>query len=320
MIRRRDFLTLLGGAAAAWPVGARAQQAKTFRIGVLNYVNPEPFWTMLRDGLRDLGYREGQNLQFEFRSAEGSTTRLPGLAAELVHLKVDAIIPYPSPAVAAVKQATREIPIVMFGTGDPVGTGLVSSLARPGGNITGTSSTTAELGSKALEVVRELIPSVRRVAVLANATDPFTKSFLEQMKLGGQVLGLETQIILVNGPNELDPAFAAMKKKSADAVVVQPSLPRTRIADLALRHRVPAVAPTAAFAMEGGLAAYAANQTEMARRTVATIDKILKGSKPADLPVEQPTKFQLAINLKTARALGITVPATLLARADEVIE
>ena len=167
---------------------------------------------------------------------------------------------------------------------------------------------------------RDLDPQLHAHAVLANATDPFTKSFLEQMKLGGQVLGLEIQIIMLNGQNELEAAFASIKKQEADAVIVQPSLPRSRVADLALKHLLPAIAPTAAFAAEGGLAAYAANQIEMARRTVATIDKILKGSKPADLPVEQPTKFQLVINLKTAKALGLAVPPTLLARADEVIE
>ena len=320
-MKRREFIALLGGAAAVIvPLAARAQQPKPLTIGILNAQNPEPNLTLLREGLRELGYREGQNLQFEFRSAAGNPDLLSGLAAELVRLKVDVIAAYPSPAVAAAKQATREIPIVMFGAGDPVGSGLVASLTRPGGNVTGTSSTTAELGPKTLEVVREIIPSVRRVAVLANATDPFTKTFLEQMQLGGQALRLEIQIIMIKAADELDPAFAAMKGNATDAVIVQPSLPRKRAADLALKHRVPAVAPTAAFAAEGGLAAYAASQTEMVRRSVSIMGKILKGSNPADLPVEQATKFELAINLKTAKALGVEIPPTLLGRADEVIE
>lgn len=318
-MRRREFIAMAAG-VATWPLGADAQPAKAARIGVLNLVNPEPLWTLLQDGMQTLGYRAGQNLQFEFRSAQGNSDLLPGLAAELVRLKCDLIVGFPSPAVAALKQATREIPIVMLGAGDPVATGLVASLTRPGGNVTGTSSTTAELGSKTLEVIREIIPSLKRVAVLANATDPFTKSFLEQMQLGGRTLHLEIQTIMINGTEELEPAFVAIKKEATDAVMVQPSLPRKRVADLALKYSVPAVAPTGAFAALGGLMAYTASPTEMARRTVSTIDKILKGSNPADLPVEQPTKFELVINLATAKVLGLTIPPSLLARADEVIE
>jgi putative tryptophan/tyrosine transport system substrate-binding protein len=319
-MKRRAFMLVLGGAAALWPLAARAQPAKTVTLGILNFENPEPFRTMLRDGLRDLGYTEGRNLQVEYRSAEGSRDRLPGLAAELVGLNVDAIVAYPTPAVVATRQATREIPIVMLAAGDPVATGIVVSLARPGGNITGTSSTTSEAGSKTLQIIQDIIPSVRRVAVLANANDPFTKSFLEQMQLGGQALRLEIQAIMIKGADELDAAFVAIKKDAADAVVVQPSLPRQHVADLALKNRIPAIAPTGAFAALGGLAGYSGNQAEMVRRTAAIIDKILKGSKPADLPVEQPTIFELVINLKTAKALGITVPPALLARASEVIE
>jgi putative tryptophan/tyrosine transport system substrate-binding protein len=313
----------LGGAATgslSWPLTLRAQQARTARIGVLNFENPEPYRTGLREGLRALGYIEGQNVQFEYRSAEGNRDLLTGLAAELVRIKVDLIVAYPTPAVVAARQATREIPIVMAGAGDPVGTGLVVSLAQPGGNITGTSSTTAELGSKALEVMRDIIPSVRRVAVLANATDPFTTPFLAQMQLGGKTLRLEIQVIMIQAAEGLDAAFATMKKNGVDAVIVQPSLPRKRIAELALKNRVPAISPTGAFAAEGGLAAYAASRAEMLRKTVAYVDSILKGSKPADLPVEQPTKFELVINLRTAKALGLELPATLLARADEVVE
>jgi putative tryptophan/tyrosine transport system substrate-binding protein len=319
-MKRREFIAALGGIAIAWPFAARAQQARTARIGILNFQNREPNLTLLREALRGLGYSEGKNLQFEFRSAEGNPGLLAGLAAELVLLKVDVIIAYPTPAVAIAKQATRELPIVMLGAGDPVESGLVAGLTRPGGNVTGTSSTSAELGSKILEIIREMIPSVRRVAVLANATDPFTKTFLEQMRLGGQTLSLEIQIIMIGAADELDAAFAAMKDNATDAVIVQPSLPRKRAADLALRYRVPALAPSAAFVGEGGLAVYAASQAEMAQRSASITDKILKGSNPADLPVEQPTKFELIVNLKTAKALNITVPPSLLARADEVIE
>jgi putative ABC transport system substrate-binding protein len=289
-------------------------------IGILNFQNPEPFRTMLRDGLRNLGYAEGRNMQIEFRSAEGNQDRISSLAAELVGLKVDVLVGYPTPALVALKQATRDIPIVMIGAGDPVGTGLVASLARPGGNVTGTSSTTAELGAKTLELVREFIPSVQRVAVLANATDAFTKSFLQQMQSGGQSLGLQIQTVMIRQADELDQAFAAMKQDALNAVIVQPSLPRQRVVDLALKNHILAIAPTSEFAALGGLAAYGASQKAMVSSTVFIIDKVLKGSKPAELPVEQPTAFELTINLKTARALGITVPPALLARADDVIE
>jgi putative tryptophan/tyrosine transport system substrate-binding protein len=319
-MKRREFIALLGGAAASVPLAAHAQQSRTARIGILNFENPEPFRSLLREGLRELGYTEGQNVQFEYRSAEGNRDLLAGLATELVRLKVDLIVAYPTPAVVAVSQATREIPIIMAGAGDPVGSGLVASLAQPGANITGTSSTTAELGSKTLEVIRDIIPSVRRVAVLANATDPFTRSFLEQMQLGGETLRLEIQIIMVRTAEELEPAFATIKNNAVDAVIVQPSLQRKRIAELALKNSVSAISPTGAFAAEGGLAAYAASRAEMLRKTAGYVDRILKGSKPADLPVEQPTKFELVINLKTAGALGLVVPPALLARADEVIE
>jgi putative ABC transport system substrate-binding protein len=319
-VRRRDFIAVLGVVAAAIPLAARAQQPRLVTIGILNFENPEPFRTRLREALREIGYAEGENLRVESRSADGSRDRLAGLAAELVGLKVDVLVAYPTPAVIAAKQATREIPIVLLAAGDPVGTGLVASLARPGGNVTGTSSTTAESGSKTLEIVREIMPSARRVAVLANATDPFTKSFVEQVQLGGKALRLDIEIVMINAAEEIDPAFATMKKNAVDAVVMQPSLPRSHVAEMALKYRVPVIAPTVTFAALGGLAGYSSSPKEMARRTAAIIDKVLKGSKPADLPVEQPTIFELAINLKTAKALGIEVPPTLLARADEVIE
>ncbi|HEU0081951.1 MAG TPA: ABC transporter substrate-binding protein [Bradyrhizobium sp.] len=319
-MKRREFIGLIGGAAVSWPRVARAQQAKSFRIGILNFENPEPLGAMLRADLRDLGYVEGQNAQFEVRTAEGDRGRLAGLAAELVGLGPDVIVAYPTPAAAALKEATRQIPVVLLGAGDPVGTGLVASLARPGGNITGTASATSEAGAKTLEVLRDMLPEVHRVAVLANANDPFTESFLEQIRLGAQAVRLQLRISMIGQPDELDAAFVSIKNDAADAVVVQPSLPRVRIAELAMRHRVPSIAPSGGFATAGGLAAYSGNQKEMARRTATIVDRILKGSKPADLPVEQPTTFELVINLRTAKAIGVAIPPALLSRADEVIE
>ena len=321
-LRRREFITLLGGAAAAWPLTARAQQPKLPRIGVLVTSDPEPFWRLFREGLRANGYIEGRNIQFEFRSAERKPDLLRVLAQELVRLKVDIIVASLTPAVIAARQATSEIPIVMVPAGDPVQTGLVSSLARPGGNITGLSSTTAELYVKTLELIREVLPSTRRVAVLANAAiaaDPFAKPFVEQIEEAGRTLGIAIQTIRVRGEEEFDAAFAAMDRERADAVMVQGSLPRKPALDLALKHRPPLMGGQLLI-QEGGLISYSANQNDMYRRAAYYIDRILKGVKPADLPVEQPTRFELVINLKTAKALGLDVPPSLLARADEVIE
>jgi putative ABC transport system substrate-binding protein len=322
-MKRRDIIALIGGVALApllWPLPLRAQRTKLPSIGVLVPANPEPFWGLLREGLREHGYAEGKNIRFEFRSADGNPERLRQLADELIRLKVDMIVASQTPAVIAVKRATTEIPIVMAAAGDPVGTGLVASLARPGGNITGLSGTTAELGSKILELVREMLPSTRRVAVLANATDPFTKPFLAQIEQGGRSLGIAIQVLQVRGAEEFGAAFAAMARERADAVIVQPSLPRKLALDLALKQRLPPISPTRLFAAEGGLLSYALNQNELYRRAAFYIDRIFKGARPADLPVEQPTKYELVINLKAAKTLGIAVPPTLLARADEVIE
>ena len=318
-MNRREFIMLLGGAAAC-PLAARAQQPKLPKIGILIPANPEPFWNEFQQGLREHDYIEGQTIQFEFRSAEGKPDLLRGLADELVRLKVDIIVASQTPAVTAARQATTEIPIVMAPAGDPVGTGLISSLARPGGNITGLSSTTAELGAKTLELIRDVLPSTRRVAVLANAVDPFSRPFSELIEDGGRTLGIAIQTIKVRRVEELDAAFAAMDKERADAVIVQPSLPRKPALDLALKHRLPAIGATPLLPREGGLMSYSGAQTDTYRRAAFYIDRILKGAKPADLPVEQPTRYELIVNLKTAKALGLTVPPTLLARADEVIE
>jgi putative tryptophan/tyrosine transport system substrate-binding protein len=323
-MRRRLFLSLVAGVAATssglWPLAARTQPAKSARIGVLVAANPEPFASRLREALRALGYVEGQRAVIELRSADGHPDRLAALAAELVRLRVDVIVASQTPAVTAAKQATREIPIVMAAAGDPVGTGLIASLARPGGNITGLSGTTAELGGKIIELIRELLPQARRVAVLANAADPFTRPFVEQIRTGAGTIGMESQIITVRGADEFEPAFASMTQARAEALIVQPSLPRKAALELALKQRLPAVSPTRLFAAEGGLVAYAASFTDIWAKAAVYVDRILKGAKPADLPVEQPTRYELVINLKTAKALGLEVPPTLLARADEVIE
>ena len=322
-MKRREIIMLIAGAAVARPLPLAAQQPKLPRIGVLLTANPEPFWSEFRAGLREHGYIEGQNIAFDFRSADGKLNLLRVLADELVRLKVDIIVASQTPAVTAARQATTEIPIVMAPAGDPVATGLISSLARPGGNITGLSGTAAELGAKTLELLRDMLPSTRRVAVLATATDPFSRPFVEQIEQGGRALGIAIQTIMVRGVEELATAFAAMEKERADAVMVQGSLPRKPVLDLALKHRLPAVGGGAGgrlFTREGGLMSYSANQNDTYRRAALYIDRILKGAKPADLPVEQPTRFELVINLKTAKALGLTMPASVLTSADEVIE
>ena len=319
---RRQFIFALGGAAVAWPLAARAQQPKVPTIGVLviGNISPEEFWREFRQGLRDLGYIEGQNIRFEFRSAEGQIDRLPELAAELVRLKVDVIVTWFTPTAVAAKQATREIPIVMAETGDPIGTGLVMSLPRPGGNVTGIASVAAELAGKSVQLIRDMLPSARRVTALANATDPFSKPFLEQVQLGGEATGTTINPIRISNNEEFESAFAAMERDRPDAIIVQPSLPSKRAAELALQHRVPAVSVPRWFADEGGLMSYSAIYADLFRKAAVYVDKILKGAHPADLPVEQPTHFELVINMKTAKALGLTIPATLLALADEVIE
>jgi putative ABC transport system substrate-binding protein len=318
-IRRREFIATLGS-AAAWPLGVRAQpKVPTIGALVIGNINPEQFWREFRQGLRDLGYVEGQNIRFEFRSAEGRLERLPELAAELVRVKVDIIVTWFTPTALAAKQATREIPIVMAETGDPIGTGLIASLARPGGNVTEMASVTAELAGKCVQLIREILPSARRVTALANATDPFSKPFLEQIKFGGEVTGTTINVIAVSSDEEFETAFAGVEKDRPDAVIVQPSLPTRRAAELAVKHKIPAVSVPRWFAEQGGLMAYSAKYGELFRQA-ADVDKILKGAQPADLPVEQPTHFELVINLKTARALGLEIPPALLGRADEVLE
>jgi putative ABC transport system substrate-binding protein len=326
-MKRREFITLLGGAAAAvspplWPLAARAQQTKVYRVGALLVGNADAdlLQKEMRGELRKAGYVEGQNLKLEFRSAEEKLDLLPRLAAELVALKVDVILALYTPCAIAAQNATHEIPIVIM-SGDPLGTGLVPSLSHPGGNITGVSLMAAELFGKNVELVRDMLPSVRRVAALGNAADPISKPFLEHVQLAGRATGIEiAPTILVRGPDEIDEAFGAMKKEGAGAVVVQGSLSSKNTAELALKHGMPAVTVPRSFAEVGGLMSYGLDGPDSFRKGAMFVIKILHGGNPAEMPVEQPTKFELVINLKTAKTLGLTIPPTFLARADEVIE
>jgi putative ABC transport system substrate-binding protein len=313
---RRTFIALLAG-AISWPFVAQAQQPK-IKIGMLVPAEPEPFYSVFVGTMKDLGYQD-HNVQFEFRSAGGRPADLQRLAKELVDLEVDIIATSQTPAASAAKAATARIPVVMV-AGDPVGTGLVASLSRPGGNVTGISATTAEMGAKLLDILRALLPQSRRIGVLANERDPFTKSFFEQIESGARALGFSVHPARVSGAEEFESAFQALAAQGVDAVVLQPSLPRKQAVDAALKYRIPPIAPSRLFPVEGAIMSYSANQTDMYRRSALYADRILKGANPSELPVEQPTKFELVINLKTASLLGITVPTLLLARADELIE
>jgi ABC-type uncharacterized transport system substrate-binding protein len=303
------------------PLAAGTQPPKVPTIGVLVVGSPgsERFWRLLRESMRDLGYVEGHNVRFEFRSDQ-QVSRLPDLAAELVRRKVDVIVTWFTPAARAAKQATRDIPIVMALAGNPVESGLVDSLARPGGNVTGMAGVGAELAGKCIELIREMVPSAHRVAVLANAPDPFSKPFIEQIRLTAAASGTTIDPIMIRSAEELEAAFPVMARERPAAVVVQPSLPIKRVAELALRHRIPTVSIVRGMVDEGGLMSYGIDEAAAYRRAAVFVDKILKGAKPADLPVEQPTKFELVINLKTAKALGLTIPPSVLGRADQVID
>jgi len=338
-MRNGPTLTLvlaLALSVVAAPLAADAQQAgKVHRIGFLSPSSPSdperlasPFGerglAAFRQGLRDLGYVEGQNIAVEYRFAEGRFERLPDLAAELVRLKVDVIVSVVTQASLAAKNATRTIPIVMVAPGDPLGSGLVANLARPGGNVTGPSSM-FELAGKQLELLKETVPKVSRVAVLWNpANAAWHALMLRQTEIAARALGLQVQLLEARGPDELEGAFAAMTRERASALLVQVdvifALHARRLADLAAKRRVPAMYGSREHVEAGGLMSYAPNIPDLFRRAATYVDKILKGAKPGDLPVEQPTKFELVISLKTAKALGLTIPQSLLQRADEVIQ
>ena len=320
---RREFITLLGGAAAAWPLAARSQPSKVVRIGALyiGLADAESFKKELRDGLRELGYVEGQNIAFEFRSAEGKLDRLPELASELVRLKVDVIVALYVPSALAAKQATREIPIVIIAA-EPIETGIVASWARPDGNITGLALMSAPLIGKCVELFRDMLSATRRIAVLTNAADPlFAKLVVNQVELSGRITGIEILPIAVRGPDqELNTAFATIARERADAAIIQGSLSTKHIADLALEHRLPTASTTRGFVDAGGLMSYGADGPAMFRHSAKFVQRILQGRQPNDLPIEQPTKFELAVNLRTAKAMGLTIPETFLLRADALLE
>jgi putative tryptophan/tyrosine transport system substrate-binding protein len=329
MIIRAALAVVLALLAA--PLAAEAQQpTKIARIGYLTTADVSTIPHHLREaflqGLRDLGYVEGRNLVIEYRSAEGKVERLPALAAELVALKVDVILAPASVHVLAAMQATRTIPIVFVNAADPVANGLVTSLARPGGNVTGVSTIGLDLVGKCLEQLPQAVPGVSRVAVLWNpGENPNTeKDTLKRAEAAGRTLGVRLQFVEVRGPADFDRPFSEMVGARAGAVTVLPStmffIERKRLVDLAAKNRLPAVYSSRDFVDAGGLMSYGPDFADLFRRAATYVDKILKGAKPGDLPVEQPTKFELVINLKTAKALGLTIPPSLLLRADQVIE
>jgi putative ABC transport system substrate-binding protein len=315
------ILVLVALALLVAPLTAAAEPpTKVPYIGVLlSTPIPELFQERFRKGLRELGYTEGQNIRVDYRwAAPTQVDRLNDLAAEFVRLKVDIIVALYTPSAQATKRATTEIPVVII-SGDPVGTGLVASLARPGGNVTGVSAMTTESGGKCLELLRELLPAVTHVAVLVHPTDPFARPFLEQIQSDARGIGVRIQAVVARGDEDLDDAFAAMVTAGARAVIIQPNLATPRASELAMKHHLPTVSLSRAFTHTGLLMSYGGSEAEAYRQTTVYVDRILKGAKPADLPVEQPWKFELVINLKTANALGLTIPPTLLFRADEVI-
>jgi putative tryptophan/tyrosine transport system substrate-binding protein len=326
-MNRRAVITLLGG-TAAWPLAARAQQAagKIFRIGYIGTLAanslpklPEAF----RAGLGDLGYEEGRNIVIEFRWADGHYERLLALFLELIRLNVDVIVTYGTAGGLAAKQATTTIPIVFATAADAVASGLVASLAQPGGNVTGTTHFIPELSAKQLELLKEAVPGLTDVAILLNSSNPMYEPVVPAMRLTAQSLKLELHQFGVRGPAEFEGAFAAMAARRVGALVVMDDATLIAnalgIAKLASEQRVPA-SGWPDFAVAGGLMGYGVNYVDLFRRAATFVDKILKGTKPADIPVERATKFETVVNLKTAKALGIDMPTSLLLRADEVIE
>jgi putative ABC transport system substrate-binding protein len=329
-MRRRAFIGALGG-AVVWPLAVRAQQrVKVPRIGYLGYSPPaleQHLLEAFRQGLRDFGYVEGKNVEIEYRSGEETLERLPALAAELVGINVDVIVTLATPGALAAKQTTNTIPIVVAAMADPARDGLVVSLAKPGGNITGSTFLGPELIPKRLGLLKEAMPEASRVAVLWHPSvysESTMADMLKETENAAHLLGVELQLLGAAGPNDFDDAFSAMSKGNANALLVFPSpmlyLEHRRIVDFVSKHRLPAVYPWREAVDDGGLIAYGASIPDMMRHAAILVHKILMGAKPAELPIEQPTKFELVVNLKTASALGIRIPPTLLVRADEVIE
>jgi putative tryptophan/tyrosine transport system substrate-binding protein len=312
----------------AFGVIAEAQQPKKIpRIGFLTATSASsqaPRLEAFRQGLKDLGYFEGKNITIQYRFAEEKLDRVANLAAQLVHLKVDIIVTGGGTSTRAVKEATVTIPIVMGFDNDPVGSGFVASLARPGGNITGLSTLAPEISGKQLELLKEIVPRLSRVAVLGTSTLPGTAQSLKETELAAGAFGVKLQYLDVLDPKNIENAFQAARKGHADAVLVLPSpvfnSQRTQVVELAVKSRLPAIYPNPEFVEDGGLVTYSASSTDLFRRAATYVDKILKGAKPADLPVQQPTKFELVINLKTAKQVALTIPQRVLTRADKVIK
>jgi ABC-type uncharacterized transport system substrate-binding protein len=320
-MRRREFISLLGG-VVAWPIGARAQQgAKVPRIGI---IDDAPMWQTFRQALRELGYVEGQTVNYEYRYSEGAPDRLATAVGELLRRPVDLIVTFGTPPTQAAQAATTTIPIVMIGVGDPVGAGLVASLARPGGNITGNTVLSPDLGGKRLQILREAIASVSCVAYLANPDNASTITTLAEMKLASVSAGMTVIGVEVGSGTDFDDAFTAMLRAHPDALLVSNDplhqLHIDWIIAFLAQHRLPGMFQAKENVAAGGLMAYGASVPDLFRRAAAYVHRILEGAKPADLPVELPTKFDLAINLRTARALGLDLPPLMIARADEVIE
>ena len=329
-MRRREFITLVGGAAATWPLAARAQQpaGRVYRVGYFAITTRERAPHLMRafeEGLRSLGYRVGENVVIEYRFADGDMGRLAALATDLVGLGVDVIVAGNNVTTIAAMKATTTIPIVMTNSADPVSAGLVASLARPGGNVTGiTSETGDEINGKRLELLKDTLPNLSRVGILWNPDFALNQDRLASMREAVPALGLTIVPVEARGPNSLEQAFATMVRERAQVLVVLSDGVlfnyRGQIGVMAVRNRLPAIAAAREYAEAGLLLTYGIDLRDQFRQSAVFVDKIFKGAKPADLPVEQPTKFELVINLKTAKALGIIVPPTLLTRADEVIE
>ena len=325
-MRRREFLSALGGVAAAWPLAARAQQpTKTYRIGMLETISPAlnaPQLDAFRNGLRELGYVEGQQYVIEYRSTDGRAERFPELAIELVRLGVDLIVARGTPASIAAKNATSTIPVIMASVGDPLL--IVESLARPGRNVTGLSAFVNEMTSKRLDLIKELVPAMSRIALLHNMSNPVAPPQWEETRTAARSLGIQAELLDVRSREDLSRAFETAVQRRVDALLVAVDglfqANTQMIVELAARNKVPAIYVGREFIEVGGLMTYGVSFPHLYLRAAAYADKIFKGAKPADLPVEQPTKFELIINLKTAKALGLTIPPKLLFTADEVIE
>ncbi len=322
-MKRREFITLLGSAAAVWPLAASAQSKKVPVIGVL-WPNPPAQFEFIRQGLVDLGYVEGKNIRFEFRWAEGALDRLPELAQELVRLPVDLIITLAPPATLAAKRATQTIPIVFVAMGDPLASGVVGSLARPGANLTGTTRMISEMSAKHVELLKEIYPSLSNLAVLWNPNNSSHPPALRAAEASAHSLSLQIRPLEVRAVADLDNVFTTVVQQRADGVlfIADPIffIQLKSMAEFAAANRLPAITNFVEFPKFGGLMGYAPSLPDEFRHAAKHIDQILKGAKPGDLPVEQPTKFQLVINLKTAKTIGVTVPPRMLTRADEVIE